>query len=137
MAISIKIRELILLQLEEGHTQAEVSENLGVSQSTVSGIYNNFKERGHIRPLKPTGRKSIYSEDELQVLSSIIDENPDLILVEYASKLAQLLNKPVMSRSAIHRMIAKVGITRKKKSKYAQERETEENKKKRLLRSGG
>ncbi len=39
-----------------------------------------------------------------------------------------------MSQSSIQRMMVKIGYTRKKKSKYAEERETPENKKKEKMK---
>ncbi len=65
MSLTIEIRELILRQTRDGFKQVEISENLGVSQSAVSRICTTFEERGHIIPIKPTGRKPTYNDDDL------------------------------------------------------------------------
>ena len=133
MAYSIAIRELILHQLEDGFTQIEVAENLNISQSTVSYTWKKYQKYGHLESLKHSGREPIYNETDLQVLISIVEDKPDLTLIEYAQLLAKKIKKPAVSQSQMQRIMAKLGFTRKKKSKHASESETPENKKKSRL----
>ncbi|MDA0843488.1 MAG: hypothetical protein O3C07_02045, partial [Bacteroidetes bacterium] len=74
-----------------------------------------------------------YSEEDLKALIKIIEDQPDKTMTEYAQLLGRKLNRPPMSQSNIQRIMAKLGYTRKKKSKYAKEQDTQEIKKKRGL----
>lgn len=128
--LSPEIRALVILKLEEGATQVEISEDLGIAQSTVSTISKVFRERGHLVPLKLSGRKPTYDAEDLEVLSGIINKHPDKTLVQYAELLGIALNRPSMSRSTMQRIIVRMGFSRKKKSKYAQEQRNPDVKKK-------
>ena len=131
--ISLQIKELIIQKTEDGLTQLEIADDLNVSQSTVSETLTKFRDRGHLLPLTGSGRKATYSDDELLELKLIVNQKPDLTLVEYAECLAKRFDKSVLSTSQMHRIMVKLGLTRKKKSKFAEEQLKPENKKKTRL----
>ena len=128
---SVKIRSCIILGYENGDTQTEIAENLNVAQSTVSRIIAQFNNEGNVVPKKPGGGNDPkVMQSDYYIFEEILDEDPSLTLVEIAVKAKEKLGLDSLSKSTVDRILKKLGITRKKKSKIASEQEREDVKKK-------
>lgn len=72
-------------------------DRLRISQSMVSRVEANFREFGHARDIKKSGRPSITEEDVLNVLLTV-QENPQTAVTETASNVN-------LSRSTVHKVL--------------------------------
>ncbi|GFT96522.1 transposable element Tcb2 transposase [Trichonephila clavipes] len=71
-------------RLEEGQTQAEVAQAIGVSQSVISRIWNRFLETGNAgrRPGQGRRRATTPNEDRYLVLTARRHRNMNAILLQ-------------------------------------------------------
>lgn len=120
--LSIDLRERIVTVLqhaksEEGtsHTLDEIAARFAVSRSTVARLSRKVKEKQSIEALPHSGgspTKKMFTEHE-QALVNWLNKKPDLLLRE----LAQLLEETygfTITESGVHRVLERLGITRKK-----------------------
>lgn len=128
--ISLDLRERIIVAYEEGDTQDEIADRFLVSQATVSRIIRLFESQGHVVPQKPGGKKPIINEEDYPFIKAIVNERPDMSLTEIAEKVSVGLGKPLLSQPTICRVLKKLNLKRKKKSRQASERDREDVKKK-------
>ena len=128
--LSIDLRVRIIDLVDSGLPHEYVAEELSVSQSAVSNLVHHQKTHGHLFPIKPPGNTPTFNEDDYAIVREIVKTNSDLILSEYAELIAQETQKPVMSSPTICRLFKTLNLRRKKKSKYAEERDREDVKKK-------
>jgi transposase len=130
---SIDLRITIQELLQCGMTHESISDDLCIPRATVTKISGHIKKHGHIYPIRPPGNNPTLTEDDYPIIKKIVLDNPDLTLDEYAEIISQKTNKKLMSTSTICRVLKKLDLRRKKKSKYAEERDREDVKKKRRL----
>jgi transposase len=105
MAYSLDYRERAMELLEEGKSQTEVSELLGVGRKTV-GAWKKREEAGILGTNYPA-KRGAYRIDEA-ALKAHLEEHPDA----YLSELAEVAGGTAQGvRHALKRM----GITRKKR----------------------
>lgn len=128
--LSLDIRERIVYLVECGLSHDGVAEDLGISQPTVSRLIHHYKKHGHFYPIKPTGNTPTFNESDYSIVREIVKEHSDATLAQYAELIAKKTNKPVMSPPTICRLLQKLNLRRKKKSKYAEERDRKDVKKK-------
>ena len=128
--LSIDLRKRIMNLVDQGLSHDEVAERLVVSQSAVSSLVRHYNTYGHIYPFSPTGNTPTFDEGDYGVIKEIVEKNPDLTLSKYAELISKRTKKSVMSDSTICRLLQKLNLRRKKKSKYAGERDREDVKKK-------
>ncbi|GFU98410.1 HTH_Tnp_Tc3_2 domain-containing protein [Trichonephila clavipes] len=71
-------------RLEEGQTQAEIAQAIGVSQSVISRIWNRFLETGSAdrRPGQDRRRSTTPNEDRYLVLSAQRYRNMNATLLQ-------------------------------------------------------
>lgn len=131
---SEKIRACIIMGHEKGDTQTEIAENLNIAQSTVSRIIAQFNTEGNVVPKKPGGGNDpLIKESDYYVIEEILEKDPCLTLFEIAEKAKERLKIDSISKSTIDRILNKLGITRKKKSKVSTEQDRDDVKKKSRL----
>lgn len=128
--LSLDIRQTIIELLDSGMTHADIADDLSISRSAVTSLNRHYKTHGHIFPIRPPGNNPTFSEEDHIIIKQIVEKEPDLTLSEYAQAIFEKTDKPLMSESTICRILKKLNLRRKKKSKYAEERDREDVKKK-------
>jgi len=127
LELRVRIKEL----LECGMTHESIADDLSVPRTTVTGIKLHIETHGHIYPVRPPGNTPTISEDDYPAVKKIVLENPDLSLAEYAKIISDVTGKNLLSEPSICRILKKLNLRRKKKSKYPEERDRDDVKKKR------
>jgi len=127
--VPVEIRMCIITAYEDGQTQREIADRFDVSQSSVSRLINKFVSEGHIIPVKREGAAPILTDDDHLVIREIINNESDLTLLEISKRIEDRLGKSV-SLTTVHRVLKKLNIRRKKKTRQASERDRPDIKKK-------
>lgn len=128
--LSLDIRQTIKELLSCGLTHDTIADDLSISRPAVTSLKKHIETHGHIYPIKPPGNTPTLTEDDYPAIRKIVKEQPDLTLEEYADKIAEKTGKPILSTPTICRVLKKLNLRRKKKSKYAEEQDREDIKKK-------
>lgn len=128
--LSIDIRATIKELLECGLTHEAIAEDLSISRQAVSSLKRHIDTHGHIYPIRPPGNTPTLTPDDHPTIKRIVQEQPDLTLSEYARLIAKETDTPQLSTPSICRVLKQLNLRRKKKSKYAEERDREDIKKK-------
>ena len=101
-----------------GESTSEVAERFDVSPAFVRRLKQRFRQTGSLAP-RPGGRGPVLKlAARLDELRQAVQERPDATPAEHR----QRLRLPV-SRVTVWRMLRRLGLTRKKKSTHAAERE--------------
>lgn len=132
--LSLDLRQRIIkAREEEQKTYQELAEDFHVGIATVKRLFWLFHETGEIKP-RPHGggRERCLDEDSIEVVRVIVNEKPDLTENEIKEELQRRAGVDV-SRSTIGRVLNRLGLTRKKKTFLATERDTERVKEMRAL----
>lgn len=133
--LSLETRNTVKELLECGLTHESIADDLLISRSGVTGLKRHIEKHGHIYPIRPPGNTPTLCEDDYRVVKSIVEEQPDLTLRDYAELISKATGKRLLSAPTICRVLKKLNLRLKKKSKYAEERDSEAIKKTdRLLR---
>jgi transposase len=115
-AYSVDLRQkMIDLYYEGGTSQRELARIFNVSKSFVQKLLKQYRETGLVgakERTEQTPRK--LAEEELEILTEIVEEKNDRTLQEIGDELKRRISKSV-SISTIYRMLKSLGITRKKK----------------------
>lgn len=92
----------------------EVAERFAVSPSTVQDYLKLKRETGRLEPRPVCGGVApLISDDDLEKVQQLVDEQPDATTEEFADKLADKLAIAV-SRPTMGRALQRLGVTRKK-----------------------
>ena len=83
MAYSVDLRERVIAYLNEGHTQEETSIIFKVGTTTIKNWLALLSETGSLEK-RPLDRSP--SKFESEKLNTYIEENPDVLLKDIASK---------------------------------------------------
>lgn len=128
---SIDFRKKILATyLNKEGTNQEIADRFKISVSTVKRIGRRYRSTGKIELyLHKVGRKPKITNDVVKVLRQTIQITPDASLVEMRALLAKKCNIKV-SIQAIYYALKRIKLTHKKKSLYAMQKDSDENKKK-------
>lgn len=114
--ISVEVRERVVAAHREGKgTYAELSELFRVGEASVSRWLRLDRETGTVEPKPPPGKPPKLDERGQQVLREIVDDDSDATLAELSSRLRERLGVQLVP-SAIHKVLVKMGISRKKKT---------------------
>lgn len=112
-------RELIVKAYEKSHNAAEVARNFSVSRWTVYDYVKRKKNNISIEvKTNQRGRKPKLTQQNLNDIKELINEQPDITIHEITEKL----DIPA-SEETVRRAVVKMGFAYKKKSLYASERE--------------
>jgi len=126
------VRACIIEAHNDGYTQIEISERYDISQSTVSKLIKKFTRDQHLLPGKAKGNAPLIKKDEYDTVRDIVREKPDITLAGVQEQILIRLNKSVSITTA-WKILDRLNLRRKKKSRYAEERDREDVKKKRRL----
>ena len=124
-SISPDMKRRALQLLEEGWEMDVIANILNVSSKSIKRWHNNYETRGRVDP--PSflrGRRRILSADAIVDLRELIQENPELYLVEIRQWLA-LYHEVQISTTALHDNLRELGLTRKIMRRAAAERDHE------------
>ena len=128
--LSLDTRDNIRELLECGLTHQKIADDLSISRSAVTSLKKHIKKHGHIFPMSPPGNTPTLCQDDYPIIKRIVAEKPDLTLQDYAKEISKETEKPLLSAPTICRVLKKLNLRLKKKSKYAAERDRPDIKKK-------
>jgi transposase len=112
------LRQRIHEACQAGNSTAEVAEQFGVSTAFVRRLKQRFRESGSIAP-RPGGRGSApFLAAHEEALRQAVRDHPDATPAEHRDRL-----RLPASRSTVWRTLRRLGLTRKKKSTHASERD--------------
>ena len=120
-AYSVEIRQRIVAAVESGeHTLGALAELFSVHLSTIVRLLQRFRTTGSVQP-KPHAGGPRPKLDALATarLLDLVRQQPDATLAELRDRLGIDCNSVT-----IFRTLKRNGITRKKKTRFAEERDT-------------
>ena len=114
------IRSLAVRNVLAGkYSIPQVAEMTGYSIATIYNWVRIYKKEKRLTA-KPAGhRKPVFSQSEHEQVKTMIQEKPDITLVE----IRERLNKKCCL-DAVHNMVKRLGLTFKKNSKSKRTRQT-------------
>ena len=115
MAYSTDLREKIVRAYDEGlGSQRAIAELFGVSRSFVEKLLARRRSTGQIAPLPHGGgRRPNCDAKDLNLVRQCIKEQPDATLAEVCHTV-QHKHGTLVSRSAMSRLLTRLGLPRKK-----------------------
>ncbi|GFX78220.1 uncharacterized protein TNCV_5135671 [Trichonephila clavipes] len=87
------LRGRIIGRLECGRTQLEVSEELGITQSIISRLWQQFQDHGNVSRCYSTGRPRVTTPNEDRYIWQLLPKETDG--VQYQTCLVSSLQLPV------------------------------------------
>jgi transposase len=124
--ISVEVRERVVAAHREGKgTYAQLSDLFQVGEASVSRWLRLERETGVLTPKSPPGRAPKLDAQGLVVLRELVDEDSDATLAELSQRLHERLGVKLV-QSAVHKVLVKMGLSRKKKDLHATERDRDE-----------
>ncbi len=113
-ALSVDLRERVLVAVANGATHREAADRFGVSAASVSRWRHLQKRQGHLRP-GPLGgdRQSHRIEVHAEPILAWLADHRDGTLSELREAVA--LMGIIASQSALHRFLVRHDQTRKKR----------------------
>src|SRR5436305_8579013 len=123
-AYSQDLRERVLRAADQGMANKEIADPLGVSLATIGRYLKQRRERGHVRPKAIPGRPCKKMAALQAGLAEQLQRFPDATLAQHAQYWEQDQGMQV-SRWSVRRAMKRMGITRKKKTLRASERNEE------------
>ena len=110
------MRERVVAAHREGKgTYAQISELFRVGEASVSRWLRLDREAGTLDPKPVPGRAPKLDAQGRAVLRELVEADSDATLAELAERLRERVGVTLVV-SAIHKTLAKMGITRKKKT---------------------
>ncbi len=114
MAHALEIRKRAVTAVEEmGKEKAEVVTMFAISLASLNRWLRQKREQGHLAIGKPPGAVAKLGASGRKVLEAQLKTHPDATLDERCELLLARGYGPV-GRSTIQRMLAKLGVSRKK-----------------------
>jgi transposase len=90
MALSLDLRNRVLVAVEQGLTHREAGERFGVSAASVSRWRSRVREQGDARPKALGGdRRSGRIEAQADLILGLVEGTPDITLEEMRTVLAE------------------------------------------------
>lgn len=117
VSYSRDLRERVIRAWEakEG-SQCQLAQRFKVSLSFVRNLLRQYRTNGQIEALRRGGyQKPIIPTEHLNILQSWVEEKNDLLLRELCTRYAAHTGRSV-SITTMHRALAKLGLSVKKKS---------------------
>ena len=114
--ISVEVRKRVVAAHREGKgTYAELADVFQVGEASVSRWLRLDRETGSLEPKPPPGRAPKLDERGRAVLRKLVEQDNDATLAELASRLHERTGVKLVV-SAMCKVLAKMGISRKKKT---------------------
>ena len=112
-------RQLLIEAWNKTHNAKEIAECFSVNISTVYRLEKRMRETGSVETrTSQRGRKPALSQNDIQNIDRLIQQQPDITINEVLEKL-QLH----VSDETVRKAILKLGYVYKKKSLHASEQE--------------
>lgn len=110
--IAMKIREIILADLQDGMKVSEISRVMRIDESTIYRLKAKYEETGSLKAnYEPSGRKCELDEAGLERLKQLVLEHPDITLEEIRESMQLSIKKSEISNILRN----KLGFTFKKR----------------------
>jgi transposase len=112
-AYSVDLRERVVGAVEQGVPQAVAARTFSVGRATVERWVQRRRERGSLAPSPVPGAAPAIGPAEAPALRAQVAATPDATLAEHCERWAAATGVR-LGVSAMHRTLARLGITRKK-----------------------
>ncbi len=125
-AYSVDLRQKVIdaYNQREG-SQRQLAKRFRLSLTFIENLLKRYRTDGTVEPRKHGGGQvAKLSLEQEGVLTNLIEENNDAILVELCDRLEQSVGVRI-SRATMGRYVQKLKLTRKKKLSRATERNSE------------
>ena len=122
IAYSLDLRERIVKSFQQGKTKTAIARVFMVSLSSVKRYIKQFLVQGHVRPKGQRRMQSKLSHRWRKRLARQVDEHPDYTLAQHRD-LWNADQQVQVSESGLSRALRFLGLTRKKKTLGAVERD--------------
>ena len=113
-AYSEDLRQRVGQAVANGNPPAEVAETYQIALATVYRYVARQRELGTLKTKPKSGRPRKITRTDEVALRAQVEQNPDAILAEHCEQWAES-SKEVLSVATMHRAIARLGMTRKKR----------------------
>ena len=113
---SIDLRERVIRAWKTGkYTWDELASLFSIGVASVDRWVRAYRRTGRVEPARHGGgNPARVPADKQPILARLLDERPDLTLMELAMWYTAVTRVPA-SHSAVSRALKKMGVTRKKK----------------------
>jgi len=103
-------KRIVAARTEDGQSMGEIAKRFKIPKGTVQRILERYRDSGTVEP-KPRnpGRKSAFSQEDLEELKQDILMHPDATLEELRAR-----SRVKVSIVSFHKTIRKLGFTLKK-----------------------
>jgi transposase len=114
--ISVDVRERVVAAHREGKgSYSKLSDVFKVGEASVSRWLRLDRETGSLEPKPVPGRAPKLDERGRAKLRELVETDSDATLAELSQRLWEQLGVKLVP-SAVHKVLAKMGISRKKKT---------------------
>jgi transposase len=100
---SLDLRERVIKDWQDDHTQAGIAETFRVSVSTVKEWIKRFRETGSLDPLACGRERPLIQDDQAPAVQAMVDRLPDATLEAYCAaweaQTGQRVSVPTMCRA--------------------------------------
>ena len=122
IAYSLDIRERIVKSWQQGQAKAAIARVFMVSLSSVKRYIKQYLSEGHVRPKVQRRMQGKLTKRWRKRLAAQVEEHPDYTLAQHAD-LWNRRYRVQVSESCLSRALRWMGLTRKKKTLGAVERD--------------
>src|SRR5258706_7353584 len=124
-ALSLDIRERIVSRWQQGESKTCIARRFMVSLSSVKRFIKRFETNDHVRPTVQGRMRGKLTKKKLRKrLAKQVEGHPDYTLAQH-TQLWYDKYKKYVSESCLSRAFRRMGLTRKKKTLGAAERDEE------------
>ncbi|PRD18792.1 UNVERIFIED_CONTAM: hypothetical protein NCL1_59418 [Trichonephila clavipes] len=103
------LRSRIIGRLECGHTRLEVSEELGITQSVISRLWQRFQDDDNVSRCYSTGRLRVTTPNEDRYLAVTAKRNRRSTASDLSPQLSSATSTTV-SRQTMYRCLGHIGL---------------------------
>lgn len=115
MAYSVDLRQRVLAALQRGTSQTDVSDTFTVSVATIKRWLARERAGQSLTPRHSSGRKHGIGDDELALLRTRLQAEPDATLAAHTQWWNDTHPERHISSGALNRAIGRLGWSRKKR----------------------
>ncbi|GFU45718.1 transposable element Tcb2 transposase [Trichonephila clavipes] len=101
---------VVIGRLECRRTQLEVSEELGISQSVISRLWQRFQDDGNVSRCYSTGRPRITTPNEDRYLAVTAKRNNRQSTASNLSRQLSSVTGTTVSRQTVYRRLGRIGL---------------------------
>ena len=112
--LSQDLRDRIVRAVEGGSSIRQAAQRFAVSPSAAVNLMRRVRESGSTAPARFGGHRRPILDEHDDLIRSLLDAKPDMMLVEIQAELARH-GIVVRATSTILRWLRRAGLTRKKR----------------------